>query len=793
MNRAERRRQKNKTRKAAKNSNSTPSQQASAIQQFLDLAIRHHKAGDLTQAEGFYQQVIQADPNQPVALNMLGLIANQLGKHNIAVEFFTKALAFQPGLAEGHFNLGNALRELGRLEDAVTSYSKALAIKPDYTEAYGNLGLALQKLGKLDEAVTRYQKAIAINPDADAYNNLGIALRELGKLEDAVDSYHKALAINPDLAEAHNNLGLALRELGRLEDAVASYSKALAIKPDYADALGNLGLALIDQGKMEEAFTYQRRAIALNPENDLFWIGLAASIETLSFTSVEENLLADLLHLLEHPMVHVSDVVRPIVSVLHHHPNFAQIIKITNSGKPAIGVAYPDVFEELLAIPLLLRVMGLSPIYDLKIERMLTVLRCALIQMVNEGDMDERTLSFSTTLALQCFTNEYVFPETEEENAAVEHLHKQIATLVDNGRDVPPSLLITLASYRPLYRFPWAQELCEREWTNNVREVIDRQITEPEKEQSLRSQIPRLTPIEDKVSQSVREQYEENPYPRWFKAGIQEKGKDIGAVLREAPLRLDLGDYQSPENPEILIAGCGTGQHALITASRFSGTRVLAVDLSLSSLSYALRKTKELEFSNIEYAQGDIMELGSLERQFDLIESVGVLHHLGDPLAGWQVLANLLRPDGLMRIGLYSETARQDIISGRSLIAEEGYTSSTEDIRRSRQDIITKAEGGNPEMAKICSLKDFFSLSDYRDLIFHVQEHRFTLTQIDAALQDLKLKFLGFEMRDQKAQTLFRKSHPEKGAQTSLALWHTFEIKNPNTFRGMYQFWCQKM
>ena len=146
-----------------------------------------------------------------------------------------------------------------------------------------------------------------------------------------------------------------------------------------------------------------------------------------------------------------------------------------------------------------------------------------------------------------------------------------------------------------------------------------------------------------------------------------------------------------------------------------------------------------------------------------------------------------------MMIGLYSETPRQDIISGRSLIAEKGYTSSPEDIRRCRQDIIAMAEDGNRMMAKICSIKDFFSLSECRDLLFHVQEHRFTLPQIEAALKALDLKFLGFEMRHQTALRKFRKSHPKKRALTSLSLWHEFELKNPNTFRGMYQFWCKKM
>ena len=800
MNRAERRRQRQKAEKTAKNAKPVqsaspfPEQRALNIEQAMDLALRHHTAGRLPQAESIYQQILQADPSQPDALHLRGVIAHQVGKNDIAVNLITRALAIKPDYAKAHNNLGIALQKLGKLEDAAASYRKALAIEPDHADAYYNLGNALQELGKLEDAAASYRKALAIEPDyAEAHGNLGIALQELGKLDEAVASCHKALAINPDYAEAHNNLGTSLQDLGKLDEAVASYRKALAIKPDYAEAHSSLGNALQDLGKLEEAFTCQRRAVALNPRNNLCWAGLAVSLETLSFTSVDDNLLQNLLQLLERPTVRPSLVIRPIFSALRHHPNFSRILEVAGSGKPEIGVTYGGVAEELSAIPLFLRILGLSPIHDLEIERMLTFLRRAMIQETMAGKTDENGLPFSVALALQCFANEYVFPETDEEKAAVEHLQQEIATLVEKERDVPPPFVATLGAYRSIYSFPWAQELCEREWADNIKEVIERQISEPREERSLRSRIPRLTSIQNTVSQSVREQYEENPYPRWINTGIGGKGRAIGAFLQGAPLRLDLGDYDSPESPEILVAGCGTGQHAIITASRFSNARVLAVDLSLSSLSYALRKTKELDFSNIEYAQVDIMELGNLGRRFDLIECVGVLHHLDDPLAGWRVLVDLLRPRGLMKIGLYSETARQHIISGRSLIAEKGYTASPEDIRRCRQDIIAMAGDGNRKMAEICKSRDFFSLSNCRDLLFHVQEYRFTLPRIEAALQALELKFLGFEMRGQTALRKFSKSYPSRRELTSLSLWHKFELKNPDTFRGMYQFWCKKM
>ena len=103
------------------------------------------------------------------------------------------------------------------------------------------------------------------------------------------------------------------------------------------------------------------------------------------------------------------------------------------------------------------------------------------------------------------------------------------------------------------------------------------------------------------------------------------------------------------------------------------------------------------------------------------------------------------------------------------------------------------AADGNTEMEKTSNGRAFFTLSECRDLLFHVQEHRFTLPQIGEALTSLHLKFLGFEMQNQRTLRKFRESHPNTNAPTSLSLWHEFELDNPDTFISMYQFWCQKL
>jgi len=792
MNRAEKRRQKKLAKKAA--TKAGYGHPTNSSYQSLEIAKQHHAAGRLAEAESVYQKILQAEPNQPDALYLLGMIARQSGKNELAVDLIAKSLVVNPDNAEGHNILANILKDLGRSGEAVESYSKALALKPSFAEAHYNLGRALQDSGKLEEATESYRKSLAIKPEfSEAQFNLGIALKDLHRLDEAAESLQTALINQPEISEAHFSLGGVFLELNRLDDAVVSYHHVLAIEPDNAEAHNNLGVALLGQGKIEEAFERHRKAISLKPQNDLFWAGLAASLESLSFTSVDENLWEDLRCLLERPSVIPAQIIQPLISALRCDPEFSQVLEMASSESSDVEIFYEDAVRKLSSVPLFFHVLEVCPLNDVKIERMLTTLRHAMLCNAIAGKMAESSLVFSSALALQCFTNEYAFYETDEEEAQVESLQRQITKLFEVKQDVPPYLVAALGAYRPLYRFPWAQELCDREWASNIEKLIKRQISEPIIEQSLRPQIPCLTPVKNRVSKSVREQYEENPYPRWINTGLTDNGRPIGTVLQGAPLHLEIGDYSSPEKPEILVAGCGTGQQALGTASRFLNAHVLAVDLSLSSLSYAMRKTGELGVTNIDYAQADILELSSLERQFDLIECGGVLHHLGNPIEGWQILVNLLRPGGFMKIGLYSEMARQSIVEGRSQIAEYGYASTPADIRQCRQDIFSLAKDGNRMAKSLCNIGDFFCLSECRDLLFHVQEHRFTLPQIESALGALNLKFLGFELLNKKMMAAFKEQHPEKRDLTSLPLWHKFELKNPDTFTGMYQFWCKKM
>jgi Tfp pilus assembly protein PilF len=215
----------------------------------------------LSQAQVAYTQILQIDPNHSDALHFLGLIAQQRGKAEIAIELMIKSIGADPSNPIYHGNLGSVLEKQGKLDEAVASYRTALSLKPDYADAHNNLGYVLQQQGKLDEAVASYNEALLLKSDfAEVYDNLGTLLQQQGKLDEAVVSYNKALLFKPDFARAYSNLGTVLLEQGKTDEALASYNKALFVHPDFAQAVSNMALAQLLQGDFAAGWhNYEQR------------------------------------------------------------------------------------------------------------------------------------------------------------------------------------------------------------------------------------------------------------------------------------------------------------------------------------------------------------------------------------------------------------------------------------------------------------------------------------------------------------------------------------------------------
>ena len=185
----------------------------------------------------------------------------------------------------------------------------------------------------------------------------------------------------------------------------------------------------------------------------------------------------------------------------------------------------------------------------------------------------------------------------------------------------------------------------------------------------------------------------------------------------------------------------------------------------------------------------DILEVSLLKEKFDIIECAGVLICMKDPNLGLKKLLDVLKKTGFLKLGLYSELARQNVVAARNYIARKKLQPSEDNIRNFRQRVISG------ELSNLNSLKafdDFYSLSECRDLCFHAQEHRFTIKQIQETLQSNELDFLGFLLQE-PVKSLYKGYFPEDRTQTNLNNWANFEERHPNTFKAMYQFWVSKM
>jgi 2-polyprenyl-3-methyl-5-hydroxy-6-metoxy-1,4-benzoquinol methylase len=556
------------------------------------------------------------------------------------------------------------------------------------------------------------------------------------------------LALNRDPRHVRSLvlLGDVVQQGGRNKLAVKLLSQALELDRTDAAAHDNIAIAFQALGRIEQAVAHFTDAIALGLRDPEILVKQSAA------------------------------VTGPLKCLADAWPRQLRLAALLGTQST----------NAMAREAMLLALLQSKVVHDLELERLLTAIRRGLLQCAIEDDrqpVDDDGLVFFGALAQQCFLNEYVFALGDVEQAELQRVHDRIVAALKAGTEIAALDLIVAASYLPLHRMPGAASLLTRAWPDAVARLLTQQISEPLEEESDRNNIPALTPIDNAVSLQVQHQYEESPYPRWT-AVPQIEPTTVVNFLRNRLNIVPISWPQTTVGVDILIAGCGTGSHSIDSALRFPQARILAIDISRTSLAYARRKSCALGLTNIEYGQADILKLASLDRRFDVIETVGVLHHLADPAAGWRVLLSLLRPHGLMLVGLYSATARQSLAAARALIAQRGFRARADDIRACRQELIQRF--GMPPF------RDFSSTSGCRDLLFNVMEHQFTIPQIAEFLDANGLTFLGFEQLPPDVLRQFQQQFPDVDAMRDLESWHAFEQANPRTFGNMYFFWVQK-
>ncbi|WP_282604599.1 methyltransferase domain-containing protein [Pelagibius sp. Alg239-R121] len=599
-----------------------------------------------------------------------------------------------------------------------------------------------------------------------------------------------------DVTKSHMDKGAQALRRGDPKEAAVWFGKAVVSEPKNASAHHNLSCALADAGARDLAVVSSCRALELNPKHDNAIKMLASFLKTPDLV----------LKRLPGPKALLVAFAAPDTNHTTFGPLAAQIIRQTSALSPAFERMQTEGAEaaaewllgktgvKTLAEPLLLALLTKTINQDLVLEELLTALRRTCLLKFSSSETTAPPLQrLMSALAVQGAINEYVFVTTTEEEEALDRLAQVIGAQLDtDGRIGNEALLFAL--YRPLQDLSGAQKLLEvnpKKLPEALRRVVDFTLRQEQEETALKAGLTRLRPIDAAGSAIVAEQYEENPYPRWLSMDVPPAGSWMKR-LRETVGDLASGLADEPE--DILVAGCGTGRHALYCALGYGPkAQVLAIDLSTASLGYALRKTRSINPKNLSFLQADILDLDLLERDFDIIESVGVLHHMADPMAGWRKLCKRLKPGGVMRIGLYRDLGRQDIMAGRAYVQAQELAGDADGIRRFRQAIMgaDSTLAGENWCHSLLATPDFYSASEVRDLVFHVQERNYRLPEIAEAMKDLGLQFAGFD-GPKPLTDAFRQKNPDPRSLNDLNVWWDFEQQYPELFRRMYEFWCVK-
>jgi tetratricopeptide (TPR) repeat protein len=246
------------------------------VEHALERAAKHQSAGRLGEAEAILKQILEAQPRHAHALHLLGVVAYQAGRIELAIDWVAKAVELKGDVALFQSNLAEMYRQMGNVDEAIRRGQRAVELDPNMASAHSNLGIALYDRGQDDAAQTAHLKALAIVPQlVQSLNNLGSIERRRKNLSEAAQWYQKALAAEPDYLESLSNLGAVLVEDENPRLAVVALQRALELRPDYPEALCNLGLARLQMDQAEEARALFGRALQLRRGYPEALVGLA--------------------------------------------------------------------------------------------------------------------------------------------------------------------------------------------------------------------------------------------------------------------------------------------------------------------------------------------------------------------------------------------------------------------------------------------------------------------------------------------------------------------------------------
>lgn len=775
------------------------------------IAIIESRIGNIDLAKSYLEKAKDRYPDNHLAFFNLGKILYENGHKDKSIENFKKAIKINPNLDQGYENILKAQIEEKKFEDAFNFINLIKEKKPKIKFIKFYEGKLHFLKNNIKTAYVLIEEAI--NEDEMDYKALSLFAQINFVKNDvikAIKYFKKAININKQ-AEDLINLSVCLKHIGKIDEAIENIVLANKLFTENILLFDHWASLLLKKNSFLEASEKCHEGI------EKFYT-LSKSKQALN-GDIKKNIETSLMSIIE--LITITPNINYNKNESLMRKNFQFFEKIVNSENnfdlSKIKTTFQNTIKNLIVNSSLneeindqnfnkILEYGILKNYiseiintDSEIEEFLIKLRSYIIHKIindknneiNEEPYKNSLTELTAAIALQCYQNEYIWKTNESD---LENKSKVIKLLKSTNQkyawkiEIFISCLASFETIRNIENIENYSEILKNTTDKNLSKLYKFEIINFEEEKIIKPSIKSFGKINNSISIKVQNQYEAHPYPRWNKVNRSFKENYNYIIQTEiTPNKLKVDENEN-EDTRILIAGCGTGRHAINTALAAQKAKVTAIDLSKESLSYGIRKAKELGVLNIDWLHGDLLDVKELDYEFNYIESSGVLHHMEKPEKGFTSLKEKLRNKGLMKLGFYSSYARGRLKNVKSFIEENNLKGNESGIQKAREYIINSS--GNDEVFIKNYISDFYVTSEIIDLLFHEQETFYKIPELERIFKN-DFDFLGFVMDDAKKE-IYTKEFPEDKNLVNLNNWNNFEKKNPDFFISMYQFWLQK-
>ena len=615
--------------------------------------------------------------------------------------------------------------------------------------------------------------------DSDGLKRVGDLLVDVQDLRRAEEVYSAALSKHPHNLAAINNLALLMVQIGRDSEAALLYEHILLIDPKIEQSRANLASLRFAQGKIGEAVEVCRPGLRSTQFGSELGLCLTNILRNFVCKAYDRELEIDLKVLFRNPDID-HELLAPITaSLLNVKPCLKDTLRFAEQNPTKISI---DDIYRLQEEDLLLLLLSSAIAADTCIEALCSALRRAFlidIKLTKVGVLTKLLLA----VAKQCLMTEFIYFVDPQEAQELEILKRNLERC-EGDYESWSCLVMVGACYStiPDLGTTVRQRLVSDQVPAPLRELAKMHLDLPEAIDALERVVSHSNSSQVSHNTALAHFYDRYPYPSPRRV-IKHDQQSLLEYIRYAtgrPILLPQGEHRR----KVLVAGCGTGVHALGIASQISDGDVVGIDLSKRSIAFATYYARLSEVDNATFLVGDFQH-SHRGQSYDVIECVGVLHHIADPKEALLELVGQLRDGGLMRIGVYSKAARERLKETKQYLPCCVDAPNVDQIRELRR--VLRGVRHKPFLNLLSKSRDFYSMSGIQDLLFNPLEHHFDIDGIVSLLDNTGLTFLRFDLPVHDMKYLYQ-AYPMLDL-SYLQDWKKIEDQYPMVFAGMYQFW----